>query len=72
MKTFAKYAIFVILFWILSDILLYVGINSQHDGSNLLETRSEVKLINSDKKEIKDISISYEGSNAKIAISDAP
>ena len=30
MKTFAKYAIFIILFWILSDILIYVGINSTY------------------------------------------
>ena len=30
MKTFAKYAIFLILFWILSDILIYVGINSTY------------------------------------------
>jgi len=30
MKRFAKYAIFLILFWILSDILIYVGINSTY------------------------------------------
>ena len=30
MKTFAKYAIWLILFWILSDILIYFGINSTY------------------------------------------
>lgn len=30
MKTFAKYLIWVILFWILSDILIYFGINSTY------------------------------------------
>ena len=30
LKTFAKYAIWLILFWILSDILIYVGINSTY------------------------------------------
>ena len=30
MKTFAKYAIWVILFWILSDILIYYGINTTY------------------------------------------
>lgn len=30
MKTFAKYAIWLILFWILSDILIYLGINSTY------------------------------------------
>lgn len=29
-KTFAKYAIWLILFWILSDILIYFGINSTY------------------------------------------
>ena len=29
-KTFAKYAIWLILFWILSDILIYYGINSTY------------------------------------------
>ncbi len=30
MKTFAKYAIWLILFWILSDILIYYGVNSTY------------------------------------------
>lgn len=30
MKKFAKYVIFIILFWILSDVLIYVGINSTY------------------------------------------
>lgn len=34
MKTFAKYAIWLILFWILSDILIYLGINSTYKDIN--------------------------------------
>ena len=30
LKTFAKYAIWLVLFWILSDILIYYGINSTY------------------------------------------
>ena len=30
MKTFGRWALFLILFWILSDILIYVGINSTY------------------------------------------
>ncbi len=30
LKQFAKYAIWIILFWILSDILIYTGINSTY------------------------------------------
>ena len=30
LKTLAKYAIWVILFWILSDILIYFGVNSTY------------------------------------------
>lgn len=29
-KTFAKYALWIILFWIFSDILIYVGINTMY------------------------------------------
>ena len=29
-KTFAKYAIWLVLFWILSDILIYYGVNSTY------------------------------------------
>lgn len=37
-KTFAKYAIWVILFWILSDILIYAGINSTYKTITNKET----------------------------------
>ena len=30
MKTFGKYALWIILFWILSDILIHIGINSTY------------------------------------------
>lgn len=30
MKTFAKYVIWIILFWILSDVLIYFGLNSTY------------------------------------------
>ena len=30
LKTFAKYAIWIILFWIFSDILIYVGLNTTY------------------------------------------
>jgi len=39
LKTFAKYAIWLILFWILSDILIYVGINSTYKD---IEQREEI------------------------------
>ena len=39
LKTLAKYAIWVILFWILSDILIYFGINSTYKDR---EPRSEI------------------------------
>ena len=29
-KTFAKYALWIIIFWIFSDILIYVGINTMY------------------------------------------
>lgn len=38
-KTFAKYAIWFILFWILSDILIYFGINSTYKD---IEKKSEI------------------------------
>ena len=34
MKKFAKYLIWLILFWILSDILIYLGINSTYKDIN--------------------------------------
>ena len=39
MKTFAQYAIWLILFWILSDILIYFGINSTYKD---IEKRGEI------------------------------
>ena len=39
LKIFAKYAIWVILFWILSDILIYLGINSTYKDK---EQRGEI------------------------------
>ena len=39
LKTFAKYAIWLILFWILSDILIYYGVNSTYKN---LEIKNEV------------------------------
>ena len=40
-KTFAKYAIWLILFWILSDILIYLGINSTYKD---IEQRGETPV----------------------------
>ena len=39
MKKFATYAIWLILFWILSDILIYLGINSTYKD---IEPRGEI------------------------------
>ena len=39
MKTFGKYALWLILFWILSDILIYFGVNTTYKD---IEARSEV------------------------------
>lgn len=39
MKTFAKYAIWIILFWVLSDILIYYGVNSTYKE---LKSRNEI------------------------------
>ena len=41
MKTFAKYIIWLVLFWILSDILIYFGINSTYKD---IEQRGEVPV----------------------------
>ena len=38
-KTFAKYAIWIILFWIFSDILIYAGINSTYKD---IESKGEI------------------------------
>lgn len=39
MKTFVKYAIWIILFWIFSDILIYAGINSTYKD---IESKGEI------------------------------
>lgn len=45
LKTFAKYAIWLILFWILSDILIYYGINSTYKAiSNKGENPKQVTI----------------------------
>lgn len=46
LKTFAKYAIWLILFWILSDILIYVGINSTYkDMAQRGEIPSGIEVV---------------------------
>ena len=46
MKRFAKYLIFIILFWILSDILIYFGINSTYkDIEQKGETPVGIEII---------------------------
>ena len=45
LKTFAKYAIWLILFWVLSDILIYYGINSTYKAiSNKREYPKQVTI----------------------------
>ena len=45
LKTFAKYAIWLILFWVLSDILIYYGINSTYKAiSNKGEDPKQVTI----------------------------
>ena len=46
MKRFVKYAIFLILFWILSDILIKVGINSTYkDIEQRMEIPSGIEVL---------------------------
>lgn len=46
MKTFAKYVIWLVLFWILSDILIYFGINSTYkDIKQKGETPAGIQII---------------------------
>lgn len=53
-KTFAKYALWIILFWIFSDILIYYGINSTYKKinsknelpSSITVTRAEATKVN--------------------------
>lgn len=45
-KTFAKYALWIILFWIFSDILIYVGINTTYkDMENIGATPTGVQVL---------------------------
>ena len=45
LKIFAKYAIWLILFWVLSDILIYYGINSTYKAiSNKGENPKQVTI----------------------------
>lgn len=46
---------------------LYVSITAQDQGIDL-ETKTKIKLLNSNGKKVKDANVSYEGSNAKISI----
>lgn len=49
MKKFAKYAIWLILFWILSDILIYYGINSTYKAiSSKSEQISQISVDNAE------------------------
>lgn len=49
LKTFAKYAIWIILFWILSDILIYYGVNSTYKNLKIKnEIPSQVKIKNAE------------------------
>ena len=49
LKTFAKYAIWIILFWILSDILIYYGINSTYKNLKIKnEIPSQVTVKNAE------------------------
>lgn len=49
LKTFAKYAIWIILFWILSDILIYYGVNSTYkDIKNKNEISSQITIKNAE------------------------
>ena len=49
LKTFAKYAIWLILFWILSDILIYYGVNSTYKNLKIKnEIPSQVTIKNAE------------------------
>lgn len=49
LKTFAKYAIWLILFWVLSDILIYFGINSTYkDIKRNGEISSQITVNNAE------------------------
>lgn len=46
---------------------MYVSIISQKNDVEL-ETKTKVKLLNSDKKTVKGVTVSYEGNEAKISV----
>ena len=49
LKTFVKYAIWIILFWILSDILIYYGVNSTYKNLKIKnEIPSQVTIKNAE------------------------
>lgn len=47
LKTFAKYAIFLGIFWIISDVLIHVGINSTYKSMNRrgAETPAGIEIV---------------------------
>ncbi len=49
LKTFVKYAIWIILFWILSDILIYYGVNSTYkEIKSKNEIQSQITIKNAE------------------------
>lgn len=49
LKTFAKYVVWIILFWILSDILIYYGVNSTYKNLKIKnEIPSQVTIKNAE------------------------
>ena len=63
MKTFATYAIWLILFWILSDILIYVGLNTTY--KNIPQNTESPKGI-----EVVQMQATTVNGRAKINVSD--
>ncbi len=49
LKTFAKYVVWIILFWILSDILIYYGVNSTYkEIKSKNEIQSQITIKNAE------------------------
>lgn len=49
LKTFAKYGVWIILFWILSDILIYYGVNSTYkEIKSKNEIQSQITIKNAE------------------------
>lgn len=63
MKKFGKYVIWIILFWILSDILIYFGINSTYKD---IEQRGEIPA----EIEIVQMQATAVNGRAKIKVND--